>query len=250
MHCPVSPIISVCFLIQISWALSCVFTCVVGYNIHINLYGDDFFCKHMRSQEKNTAMYIISNISSLNNIQTVCLRPDNQFVVIELAQCHSLVVMCFASDDMQRRLLRSQSPFVPCSGDSPRLPHPFSPSLTTSTPPEEVDGARQHSVASTAPVSPPGEHHLRPPVSHCNPAGSWEPFSTQMSANKDMHVRERGKREEGGRREKEEEEAVGVFGKQRESRRERLLGRRGRGEGEVEEREGEKGDRRESHTEE
>lgn len=59
---------------------------------------------------------------------------------------------------------------------------------------------RQHSAASRVPVSPPGEHHLRPPVSHCSPAGSWEPFSTQMSANKDMHVQERGKREAGGRR--------------------------------------------------
>lgn len=103
---------------------------------------------------------------------------------------------------------------------------------------------QQHSAASRAPISPPGEYHLRPPVSHCSPTGGWEPFSTQMSANKDMHVRERGKREAGGR-----EEDIGVFGKQRESRRELLLWRRGRGEGEVEEREREKGDRRESYTE-
>lgn len=60
-------------------------------------------------------------------------------------------------------------------------------------------------------------------------------------------------REEGGRREargrQEEEEAIGVFGKQRESHRVRLLRRRGRGEEEVEEREREKRDRRESYTE-
>lgn len=60
-----------------------------------------------------------------------------------------------------------------------------------------------------------------------------------MSANKDMHVQEQGKREE---------EAVGMFGKQRESRRERPLGRRGRGEGEMEERERENGDRRGSYA--
>lgn len=53
MHCPVSPILLfVCFLIQISWDVSRVFTCVEGYNVHINLYGDYFLCKHIQSQEK------------------------------------------------------------------------------------------------------------------------------------------------------------------------------------------------------
>ncbi|CAB1438903.1 unnamed protein product [Pleuronectes platessa] len=59
---------------------------------------------------------------------------------------------------------------------------------------------------------PPYEHHLRPRVSHCSPTASWEPFSTQMGGNKDMHVQEEEVQEE------EEEEAAGVFGKQRESR--------------------------------
>lgn len=51
-----------------------------------------------------------------------------------------------------------------------------------------------------------------------------------------------------GRWNREEEEAIGVFGKQRESCREQLHGKRGRGEREVEEREHEKEDRRESYT--
>lgn len=77
-----------------------------------------------------------------------------------------------------------------------------SPSLSPLHPPEEVDGATAALSGIQSPLFlPPGEHHLRPPVSHCSPAGSCEPFSTQMSANKDMHVRERGKKEQGtGRR--------------------------------------------------
>lgn len=94
----------------------------------------------------------------------------------------------------------------------------------------------RHSAACRAPPFPLGKHHLRPPVSHCSPAGSWEAFSPQMSTNKDVHVRERGKK--GGVR--EETEAVGVFGKQRESRRERPLQRREE-EGKREERENREG---------
>uniref|UniRef100_A0A3Q3XH99 Uncharacterized protein n=1 Tax=Mola mola TaxID=94237 RepID=A0A3Q3XH99_MOLML len=44
----------------------------------------------------------------------------------------------------------------------------------------------------------PGKHHLRPPVSHCCPAGSWGPFSTQMSVNKEKHVQERERQGGGG----------------------------------------------------
>lgn len=105
--------------------------------------------------------------------------------------CYSLSIVCFSSHDIPLRLHCSQPFFVPRSGDSPPLPHPFLPTLTPLYSPPEEDG---RSVCSTqaASITPPFfslpscEHHLRPPVSHCSPAGSWEPFSTQMSANKDV----------------------------------------------------------------
>lgn len=104
---------------------------------------------------------------------------DNQRVVCfylkiyrRLNQHISLFIMCFASDATVHILCQAL-------GIPPAL-------------------AALSGIQSAPVPPPPGKHHLRPPVSHCSPAGSWESFSTQMSANKEMHVRERGKKEAGG----------------------------------------------------
>ncbi|KAK2909852.1 hypothetical protein Q8A73_007567 [Channa argus] len=97
------------------------------------------------------------------------------------------------------------------------FPSSTSSILTLSTPAEEVDGASGLLSRIQGPYERKQRHAM------CGSEGRWT-------------------REEG-------EEADGVFGKHRESRRERPLGRRGRGEGEVEEREHKKGDRQGSYAE-